>query len=199
MGVNCYLLADVSGVCAVVDPGGDEPDAYADYILSEAKKRGLEIVQIILTHAHFDHMLSLEKLRELTGAPLAIHEADAPALEDTRISYMDRFGNGEPCAPAERPLLEGDKISLGESELTVMHTPGHTPGSICLVCGDEIITGDTLFKGTIGRHDLYGGHWPTLAKSLERFKSLDDDFTLHPGHGESTTLKAELATNPFLR
>ena len=200
MRVNCYILRDQSGIGAIVDPGGETPQNGSDRILEACKEHSVDVRLIILTHAHFDHMLSLEAVRRATNAPLALHRDDAPALADPYISYMAQYaGKTSPMKPAERLLSDGDIIKLGDSELKVLHTPGHTPGSICLVGDDFIITGDTLFCGSAGRCDLIGGDQFALLKSMKKLRDLSGNYTLYPGHGGSTDLQREKTNNPYLQ
>lgn len=198
MSVNCLILFDeATGYGAVVDPGGK---SAADKILSMASANNIEIKYILLTHAHFDHMLSLEELREKTGAPLALHKYDAETITDPELTFMSRFGGvTEGSKPAEIILEDGDVITLGETEIEVIHTPGHTAGSVCYKSGDTIITGDTLFRGSIGRCDLYGGDEMAMDESLKRLLALDGDYKLYPGHGSTTTLSRERQENVYLR
>ena len=200
---NCYILKDTAtGLGAIVDPGGETPENGSDLILGECLKRGISVSVILLTHAHFDHILSLERVRKATGAPLAVHRYDAPALADPSISYMSQYaGKNDPEAPPERLLEDGDTVKIGESELRVMHTPGHTPGSVIYISEEprSILSGDTLFAGSVGRCDLFGGDEEALHESLERIKSLTGNYTVLPGHGGSTDLQRERADNIFLR
>lgn len=198
MSVNCLIISDeATGYGAVVDPGGK---CAADKILSMAAANNIEIKYILLTHAHFDHMLSLEELREKTGAPLALHKYDAETIADPELTFMSRFGGvHEGSKPAEIILEDGDIITLGETKIEVIHTPGHTAGSVCYRSGDTIITGDTLFRGSIGRCDLYGGDEMAMDESLRRLLALEGDYKLYPGHGSTTTLLRERAENVYLK
>lgn len=203
MRVNCYILGDTAtGLGAIVDPGGETPENGSDIILRECGKMGVKVSVILLTHAHFDHILSLERVRKATGAPLAAHRYDAPALADPSISYMSQYaGKNSPEEPPESLLDDGDTITIGESVLRVMHTPGHTPGSVIYISEEPrfILSGDTLFAGSVGRCDLFGGDEETLHESLERIKALSGNYTVLPGHGGSTDLQRERADNIFLR
>ena len=203
MRVNCYILGDTAtGLGAIVDPGGETPENGSDIILRECGKMGVKVSVILLTHAHFDHILSLERVRKATGAPLAAHRYDAPALADPSISYMSQYaGKNSPEEPPESLLDDGDTITIGESVLRVMHTPGHTPGSVIYISEEPrfILSGDTLFAGSVGRRDLFGGDEEALHESLERIKALSGNYTVLPGHGGSTDLQRERADNIFLR
>ncbi len=198
MSVNCLIISDeATGYGAVVDPGGNHA---ADKILSMATANNIEIKYILLTHAHFDHMLSLEDLREKTGAPLALHKFDAETITDPELTFMAQYGGAkEGSKPAEIILEDCDIITLGETKIEVIHTPGHTAGSVCYKSGDTIITGDTLFRGNIGRCDLYGGDEMAMDESLRRLIALAGDYKLYPGHGSTTTLSRERAENVYLR
>ncbi|MCI8388486.1 MAG: MBL fold metallo-hydrolase [Clostridiales bacterium] len=203
MRTNCYILRDEeTDIGAIVDPGGETAESGYGLILAKCASEVINVKYILLTHVHFDHILSLEQVREATGAPVCVHKYDAEALTDPNLSYMAQFaGIDEPCRPAERLLDDGDIITLGNSEISVIHTPGHTIGSVCYRSGDSILTGDTLFCGSIGRCDLYGGDEIAISQSLRLLKSLADegDFKLYPGHGNTTTLTREIKNNIYLR
>ena len=196
MRANCYVLtSEGTNDCIVVDPGDE-----ADKLLQKLEQRSLHVTLILLTHAHFDHMMALEELRRATGAPVAVHEADAPAMADPKKNMMWQFAHVEkPCVPPERLLREGDEITLGSERITVMHTPGHTMGSVCYMTPAGIITGDTLFRENIGRHDFYGGNYSDLMRSLARLRDLEGDFRIYPGHGVSSALSYEREHNIYLR
>ncbi len=196
MQVNCLLIQDEqTNIGAVIDPADN-----AKEILRMCQIEGIELKYILLTHAHFDHMLALEELREATGVPLALHRLEAASLLDPNITYMAQFAKGSASSkPAEILLSDGDTITLGNTELTVMHTPGHTVGSVCYCSGDILITGDTLFMGTVGRCDLFGGDEHVLMESLKRLSMLEGDYTVYPGHGPITTLSNEKNYNIYLK
>lgn len=195
MGTNCYILDGGSGKCAVVDPGAD-----VEKITAAAESKGLTVEKIILTHAHFDHMLALEELRKLTGAPLLIYKDEAELLADCGKNLLHRYADIDtPPEPAEKLLSDGDIVTVGNDSLRVIHTPGHTPGSMCLMTGDTIISGDTLFRESIGRYDFPGGDYGTIMRSLEKFKALEGDYKILPGHGPSTTLSYEKEHNLYLQ
>ena len=198
MSANCLILKDeATGIGAVVDPGGEDG---VDKILTRIANEGVTLKYILLTHAHFDHMLSLGELRRRTGAPLALHRFDAESLADPNLTYMAQFaGINEGEEPAEILLEDGDIIELGQTKLEVMHLPGHSQGSVCYRAGNDIITGDVLFRGSIGRCDLYGGDEMVMYDSLKRLCSLEGDFKLYPGHGSTTTLERERQQNIFLK
>ena len=179
---NCYILKN-EGKALVIDPGY-EPET----ILSHLRRENLTLEAILLTHGHFDHVGAVKKLAAQTQCKVYIHPAEdtMPAmLTAGKLHYTHTYG-------------EGDIWELAGLTLRVFHTPGHTPGSVCLLCQDVLFSGDTLFAGSCGRTDLPGGDWATIQKSLKRLAGMEADFTVCPGHGEATTLSREKATNPYL-
>ena len=183
-GSNCYLL--ISGnQAAVVDPSAD-----ADVILQKVAEHGAALQYILLTHGHFDHICSLDTLREKTGVPAYIHVDDADMPSDAhKNAFYTFFGQTRTYRAPEKTLVEGDVLTLGKEQIRVLHTPGHTEGSVCYLCEDNIlITGDTLFDRGFGRYDLYGGDPSKLRRSLERLASLDHALIIYAGHGCPTDL-----------
>ena len=195
MGTNCYfLIGNNSDECAVVDPG-----AEAGRIIQKLEEKKLKCTHILLTHAHFDHIMALETVREATGAPVFVHEADSEFLTDNDLNCMSVFSSEKiKINPAENLLKDGDVLEIAGERVRVMHTPGHTPGSVCFLCGSDIVSGDTLFRGSIGRYDLPGGDFMTLLSSLKAISELDGDRRIYPGHGPSTTLTREREANLYL-
>ena len=185
---NCYLV-ESDGEAILIDPSIPVGDALR--LLGTLPR----ITAILLTHGHFDHTLALDGWRTHTGAPLAIHEADAPMLTDARLScYRTFLGSDVTFAPPERLLHEGDTVSVGNESLTVLSVPGHTPGSIALLGDGRLFTGDTLFaEGGYGRTDLPGGDSRALVASLRRLLSLPGEYRILPGHGEATDRKTAAA------
>ena len=182
---NCYILWEEPWEkCVVIDPG------YApEEVLYQTKKLGREMEAILLTHGHFDHVGGVRKLAEETGCKVYLCPEDLsmPAqMTAGPLYYTHTYG-------------EGDTLTLAGMELRVLHTPGHTPGSVCILWGDAMFSGDTLFAGSCGRTDLPGGDWATIMQSLKRLAGLTKNYTVYPGHGESTTLEAERKYNPYLR
>lgn len=187
-GSNCYLL--VSGdQAAVVDPSAD-----ADVILQKAYEKGATLRYILLTHAHFDHICSLDTLREKAGIPAYVHTLDAELTEDAhKNAFFTFFHSYRTWRRPEELLNDGDTLSLGETTIRVLHTPGHTNGSVCFDCGGEfLITGDTLFAQGFGRYDLYGGDPYLLKDSLQKLTKLPKSTTIYPGHGSSASLAEAL-------
>lgn len=192
---NPYLLVGPSGRKAMlVDPGiGSEP------ILDLALERGLEIVAIVNTHAHLDHVAANAFFKERTGAPIALHAADLPLLANVeRQGAM--FGLRVPPSPEpDVELKEGEPFLFDGVAFEVIHTPGHSPGGVCLRHGSSMLVGDTLFQGSIGRTDLPGGDMAALVRSIrEKLFVLPGETVCWPGHGPETTIDAERRFNPFV-
>ncbi len=194
LGTNCYIVSDNSGHAAIIDPGGD-----AQRILNAVKDKNLTVDFVLLTHAHFDHIMAAEEIRIATGAQLCVGAGDAPMLADAQrnLSAMV-YPTHTVELTADRLLADGDTICFGNATLTVMETPGHTRGGVCYLGEDVLFSGDTLFAGSIGRTDLPEGDMTVLRRTLMRLASLDGDFTVYPGHGEETTLSFEKSANPYL-
>ncbi|AGL02100.1 MBL fold metallo-hydrolase [Desulfoscipio gibsoniae] len=192
---NCYIIGcDKTGVGAVVDPG-----AEGDRILKRLKALGIKCKYIILTHGHVDHISALKEVREATGAEVLIHAQDAGMLTSPGQNLSMYMGSLLKFKAAERLLEEGDKIQVGEVTIEVIHTPGHTPGGISLKVGNILITGDTLFQGSVGRSDFPGGDHNVLINSIKtKLLVFPDDTRVYPGHGPASTIGAEKRHNPFL-
>lgn len=193
---NCYILCS-GNVCAVIDPGAD-----AERIYNTAKTEGLEIEKILLTHGHFDHIMAVNELCALTGAKVMIHKDDLTELYDASVN-LSVFATGIEYSLDKdisvTALSEGDTVSIGDEELRVMSTPGHTPGSCIYICKDIMFVGDTIFAGSIGRIDFPGGNGAEIVNSLKKITKLDGDYTLYSGHGPETTLSREKLNNYYLQ
>jgi glyoxylase-like metal-dependent hydrolase (beta-lactamase superfamily II) len=193
LATNCYILKSGSEL-AVVDPGGD-----AEMILAKAKELGGTVKYVIDTHGHIDHIAANSEVIEATGAQLLIHELDARLLAHPDGNLSSLMGMRFTSPAASRLLKEGDKVVVGEDEMTVLHTPGHTPGGICLLASDYAFTGDTLFVDSIGRVDFPGGSEEQMQASLNRLQAiLRKETELYPGHGEPGRFGRALLVNPFL-
>jgi hydroxyacylglutathione hydrolase len=194
---NCYIVGDaVTKQAIVIDPGGDA-EALAEVVAGNE----LRVVAIVATHAHFDHIIAAEHLRALTGAPFYLHDADRVLLDWMQTSGRLFLGVELPPPPdVDQPAPEGEILTAGDVSLEVLHTPGHSPGSISLIGRDAIFSGDTLFAGSVGRTDLPGGDMPTLLRAIsDKLLEFGDDVPVYPGHGPSTTIGEERRFNPFLQ
>ncbi|NKE73168.1 MBL fold metallo-hydrolase [Candidatus Manganitrophus noduliformans] len=193
---NCVILACEETRTAVVFDPGDE----ADEILGSLARHQLKAVFLFHTHAHLDHIGATDLVRTKTGAAAGLHEEDMPLCENLHIQ-ASLFGlPTPPTPPIDRFLKHGDSFSFGKEKVEVIHTPGHTPGSVSFhVPAFGLLTGDTLFAGSVGRTDLWGGSHPTLINSIQkRLLSFPDETAVLPGHGPRTTIGRERRSNPFL-
>jgi glyoxylase-like metal-dependent hydrolase (beta-lactamase superfamily II) len=195
---NCTILGDEeSGEAIVIDPGDE-----AGRIHRRLNALGLNLKQILVTHAHIDHVGGALRLKRLTGAPILLNENDLPLL-DMMATQAGWLGIATPeTAPPDAPLADGQSVGLERYPAQVIHTPGHTQGSVCLHFTplNMVIAGDTLFAGSIGRTDLPGGDSKQIIDSIEsRLLTLPDETRVLPGHGPATTIGQERRSNPFLR
>ena len=191
-GSNTYLL--LSGNEAIVI----DPSVSVGAIEKLLKENSATLASILLTHGHFDHTVSVDTLRDKYPVELMMHVGDAPMMTDGRINgFFHFYGKESTHRPAERLLEDGDVISLGDEEITVISTPGHSPGSICLLCPAEngrsfLVTGDTLFADSVGRWDLWHGDIALLQRSLAKLREYDSTMKIYAGHGEDSRLGASL-------
>ncbi len=193
---NSYVVAPgESKEAAIIDPGG-EPEE----IIKIIEDNGLEPKYIILTHGHGDHIYGLRELKEKYGIDVYIHEDDAELLEDPEKNLTAMMPVREPMVFTDyKTFKDGDFLKLGDQNIKIIHTPGHTRGCVCLQLGGSLFTGDTLFKGSIGRTDLYGGGDDIIDSIREKLIRLDDNTRVFPGHGAPTTMGLEKRVNPFVR
>ena len=182
---NCYIVwGEGETWCVVIDPG-DCPEQ----ILQATEEAGVKIDSVLLTHGHFDHVGGVRTLAARTGCRIYIHRKEE-LLPDQMTGGMLFFSNS---------YSEGDVLKIAGLEIQVLHTPGHTPGSVCLVVEDVMFAGDTLFAGSIGRTDVPGGDVADMKKTLSRLGNLPTNYRVYPGHGEPTTLEVEKERNPYMR
>ncbi|MFO8011063.1 MAG: MBL fold metallo-hydrolase [Dehalococcoidia bacterium] len=182
---NCYIVwSENTGEGIIIDPGA-EPGT----ISSAVEELGLDVKLIVATHGHIDHVSGVKKIRDLTGAPFAMHEAETI-----------KGGVFEKSPSVDRPLKDGDAIEVGDLGFDVRHTPGHSPGGIVLIGNGVVFSGDTLFQFSIGRTDFPGGSYPQLMSGIfEHLMVLSDDTPVYPGHGPQTTIGMERKVNPFIK
>lgn len=182
-GSNTYILGD-KDEAVVIDAGN-----RADDIFEQAVSAGMRVKYIILTHGHFDHMTYLDELQRKTNAKVVVHKADAECFQNASANVSDLFGIPRTFRAPDVLVEEGSVLQVGDLQLKVLHTPGHTPGCICLQCDNMLFTGDTLFDGDFGRTDLPGGDSRVLRQSLERLFRLNGDIMVYPGHDSSNRLQ----------
>ena len=185
MGNFLYLIGDRRAKeCAMVDPAWD-----VDAVLKDVEKDGMKVVAGILTHTHFDHANGVEALVKKTGCKIYVHENEAKYVTDVKSHLVE--------------TKEGSKLKIGDIEMVFLHTPGHTEGAQCILVGDKLVTGDTLFVGACGRCDLPGGNEKKMKQSLKRLADLDGSLMVYPGHAygdeDSSTIGNERRTNPFMQ
>ncbi len=196
VGANCFIFGDdATHEVFVIDPG-DEPDR----ILDTLRRLGARPIAIVNTHGHFDHVQGVDAVRRATGVPFWIHEAEQEVLASGPARAGQMFGlELAPSPVPDRWLTDGDRLAVGGLSLVVRHTPGHSPGGVCLVGDGLAFVGDTLFAGSIGRSDLPGADLETLLTSITRvLLPLADETVCYPGHGPETTIGREKRTNPFV-
>jgi len=196
MRTNCYILQSEQNSAVVIDPG-DDGGRLSDRITN----LGVTVKYILLTHGHFDHVGAVKDIVKRTGARVAVGEPDVELLHDPTL-VMNRvqaqFSEKYHIEP-DMVLYDGDVIKLDELELHIIATPGHTKGGVSILVNDKLFTGDTLFAGTCGRVDLYGGSEQEMTDSLRKLGALPGDYEVYPGHGDKTTLEQERVWNPCMR
>ena len=192
---NCYIVVDdMTNKAMVIDPGGN-PDDLLQFI----NKNYLGVEYIALTHGHADHIGGVKSLKTSLNAPIMAHVDETELLKDADKNLSSQMAMDKIKIEPSIFLKDGDKFSLGSLEVNVIHTPGHTEGGVCFKIEKNLFSGDTLFKGSIGRSDLHGGNPKTLIKSIkEKILNLADDIKVWPGHGEATTIGEEKLFNPYL-
>jgi len=194
---NCYIVGDEgTNEAILIDPG-----EQIEEILSEVEKSGLQITKIVNTHTHIDHVAGVEEAKQALGVGFYLHPDEEPVLQVLPEAAMryPQFGHVK-VPKVDGYVNEGDEIEIGTLRAKVLHTPGHTWGGICLVIEDQVISGDTLFAGSVGRVDLTGGtSMKELVGSIKtKLMPLPDSYTVHPGHGPATTIGIERRSNPFI-
>lgn len=190
---NCYICG-TGKIGFVVDPA-----ANAQKIYKEACELGFEIKYIIITHAHFDHIEAAQQLKELTGAKVIVSEIDSTALNNPTLNLADMFGASVPHITFDITVNDKNAIDFGELSLEFIITPGHTPGSMCILVNKKILfSGDTLFALSVGRTDFPGGNFGSIAKSVKRLFLLDEETKVYPGHNGTTSIREEKKFNPYV-
>lgn len=189
---NCYVVAEEhAGECLVIDPA-----CFDERLVAEIGTA--RVVAIVLTHCHFDHLGGVAELKAVTEAPLVIHALDAEFVTSSEGNGGAMFGFVETAPPADRLVDQGDIVTAGSIDFEVLHTPGHTPGGICLYTPGHLFSGDTLFAGSVGRTDFPRGDGRALSRSVAmRLAGLPDDTVVHPGHGPESNIGRERRVNPF--
>ena len=192
---NCYIVgSEQTKEGMIIDPGDE-----ARQILKKVNDLQLDIKFMVITHGHVDHIGAMKEVKEATKAKVCVHTDDAPFLQGQGVSNVFGLSYLTP-PPADRVIKDGDDINVGDLHFSVLHTPGHTPGGICLIGQGIVFTGDTLFNYGIGRTDLFGGSHAQLLSSIHtKLMILPDDTIVYPGHGPETTIGAERRSNPYLR
>lgn len=194
-GANCYIVVDKSSNSAmIVDPGGS-PDEILEFI----DRNNYNLEYIVLTHGHADHIGGVLDIEKALSIPIIAHEDEAELLGDANKNLTNQMFRKTIEIEPSILLKDGDKFKVGQLEVEVIHTPGHTEGGMCLKIGNDLISGDTLFKNSIGRADLYGGNPKLLLDSIrQKLFSLSDDVKVWPGHGPTTTIGEEKLYNPHV-
>ena len=195
---NCYLVTDEeTGESLLVDPG-----SYGERQKDFIKSQGVESLKyILLTHGHFDHMIGVERFRSAFGGEVVVHEKDQDKLSSADGSLYSRFEREITFASASADIIvkDGDSLPFGSGEIRVIHTPGHSKGSVCYQIQDALFTGDTLFRGSIGRVDFYDSDETEMIASLKKLNAIETDYKVYPGHEGASTLSYEKQTNRYMK
>lgn len=193
---NCYIVgSETSKEGMIIDPGEE-----GQHILQKVTELGLDTKLIVLTHGHLDHIGGLTEVKAATGVPVCVHSGDTRFIQERPLQSMLTGAAYPAVPPVDRWLNGGDRLDIGDLHFLVLHTPGHSQGSICLLGDGVLFSGDTLFNYGIGRTDLPGGSYSQLIESIHtKLLVLPDDTVVYPGHGPPTTIGAERRGNPFLR
>ncbi|MBE7053703.1 MAG: MBL fold metallo-hydrolase [Ruminococcaceae bacterium] len=193
---NCYIIYNENtNNAVVVDPAGN-----FEKIKSEIESLQLNVKYIIITHAHIDHMIALDELKNYTGASLVMHKDELEIYKSSEYNISVHFKKETPKSNPEILVSDNDEIEFDQIKLKFIHTPGHTKGGMCILTGNYLISGDTLFNGSVGRCDFYSGDMDALLNSIrEKLFVLDDDVVVYPGHGDETTIGFEKENNMFLK
>jgi len=193
LGTNCYLTGDKDNLI-VIDPGGD-----AAKILNVINENSYKVKYIVLTHCHYDHIGAVSEVKEKTNAEILISENEKRNYMSTGVTLQNMFGDASMITPPDMLLKEGEIIKSGEYEFKVIETPGHTSGGICLLCGDKLFSGDTLFRESVGRTDFPTGDMGQLLANIRgKLFTLPPETVVYPGHGEATTIGYEIKNNMFV-
>jgi len=197
---NCYVVSCTKTTETLIIDPGFETDLEAKAVLKEIDQRKLRVRYIVNTHGHIDHTSGNGIMKRLTGAPILIHEYDAPMLTNSTKNLSVLFGlRAASLPPADQMIHDGDVVQVGDFALKVLHTPGHSRGGISLLGADAVFTGDTLFAGSIGRTDLPSSSYEEIMLSLKKLATLPDHMKVYPGHGPTSTIGEEKRNNPFLQ
>lgn len=191
---NCYIVFDNEKKAIIIDPG-----SQANEIIKAVKDHELEVIKILLTHAHPDHFGALKEVRDEFKVPAYIHEIDEEMLENRSVELGSMLGMKSESLKADIFVKDGDEIDFGNKKIKVIFTPGHTPGGVCYLLDNILFSGDTLFMGSIGRTDLPGGDYDTIVESLKKLTNLPEDTIVLPGHGPESNIAYEKVNNPFIR